>query len=255
MTLQDKITRALADLISADLKDTDGAYCSASTHRNRAYVLLHSLCPTYQSSSEDGQEILKNAAQEMRDLCTFDRLWDTEPTVTEASNTALQTSNTALLEALVPIYEMLSCQCVPHEMLQLMVLAQVAIEQAQGREPGSFALEQAAKIRRARHIREEELGRRDRQYQQADEIHAALSSLLDRCHEVTLTRTYHEEDKLWRVRVAWQESDGGDTWDTSSRHADQMMALEGALVDTARWLAEPDGHDGVRMADGSVRAL
>lgn len=255
MTLQDKIARALADLISADLKETDGAHCSASTHRNRAYVLLHSLCPTYQPSREDGREILENAAQEMRDLQAFDRLWDTESTALQSSNPTLQTSNTALLEALVPIYEMLSCQCVPHEMLQLMVIAQVAIEQAQGREPGSFAMEQAATIRRARHSREEELGRRDRQYHQADEIHAALSCLLERCHQVTLTRTYHEEDKLWRVDVAWQETDCGDTWDTSMRHGDQMAALEGALVEAASYLEEPDGHDGVRMADGSVRVL
>lgn len=77
MTLQEKLVLALSDLVSAELKEIEGAHASASTHRHRAFVLLHSLCPTYQPGSEEGREVLACAVQEMRDLGALDRLWET----------------------------------------------------------------------------------------------------------------------------------------------------------------------------------
>lgn len=70
-----KVRQALSDLLSAEAKEAEGATCSATTHRNAAIVLLHSLVPDYKPRqctphhyAADLEEVLRQAHEEMRQL-------------------------------------------------------------------------------------------------------------------------------------------------------------------------------------------
>jgi hypothetical protein len=75
MKAYEKVRQALGDLLSAEVKDADGATCSASTHRNAAIVLLHGLVPDYKLGvhQEHLKQALRQAHEEMRLLGCEDR--------------------------------------------------------------------------------------------------------------------------------------------------------------------------------------
>lgn len=73
MKAYEKVRKALSDLLSAEVKDADGATCSATTHRSAAIVLLHGLVPDYAPHKceashyvADIEKVLSQAHEEMR---------------------------------------------------------------------------------------------------------------------------------------------------------------------------------------------
>jgi hypothetical protein len=75
MRAYEKVRKALGDLLSAEVKDADGATCSASTHRNAAIVLLHGLVPDYSLDPHELhlEQVLRQAHEEMKILGAEDR--------------------------------------------------------------------------------------------------------------------------------------------------------------------------------------
>ena len=159
-----------------------------------------------------------------------------------------------LLAATLPLYTLLcNTQC-SGEVNQLLTVLQVALEEAQGQEPGSMAREQAATIRRRQLEREEDIERRCREHNSADETQADLLGLLEMFPSVTLTRSYHDEDELWSVDVVWDDPETGP-WSASNRHRALAGAVENALCEAVKANQGSDQDWGVQMADGSYRHL